>query len=86
MVANIEELEQTDASTIVRTLNAKMTSMKGENFKCLNENGTVKISWVDQRLKRSTSIRIVQNEERNKNVSSKVKRAFFKPKTRLIMA
>ena len=55
MVADIEELEQMDASELhARRLNAKevLTPMKGEKFTF--PIGTVKISGGDQRLRTST--------------------------------
>ena len=46
MVADIEQLEEMDASELhARRLNAKdvLTPMKGESFKCPVADGTVKI-------------------------------------------
>ena len=60
MVADIEELEQMDASEIfVNRPNAKemLTPMKGDNFIFPVANGTVKVFGGDRRLKTSTSIR-----------------------------
>ena len=57
MVADIEELEQMDASELhARRLNAKevLTQMKGDNFLFFVEDGTVKASGGDQRLRTST--------------------------------
>ena len=59
LVADIEELEQTDASELhARRLNAKkvLTLMKGENFMFPIADGTVKITGGDQRLRTSTLI------------------------------
>ena len=59
MVADIEELEQMDASELhVRRLNAKevLTPMKGENFIIPVADGTVKIFGRDQDLRTSTLI------------------------------
>ena len=60
MVADIEELEQLDASTLhVRRLNAKevLTPLKGENFIFPIADGTVKISGEHQDLRTSTLIK-----------------------------
>ena len=60
MVADIEELEQMDASELhARKLNAKevLTPMKGEKFILTVADGTVKISGGDQDLRTSTLIR-----------------------------
>ena len=60
MVADIEELEQMDASELhARRLNAKevSTPMKGEKFIFPVAGGTVKISGGDQDLRTSTVIR-----------------------------
>ena len=60
LVANIEELEQRDASEIyARRLNAKevSTPMKGGNFIFPVADGTVKVSGGDQDLTTSTLIR-----------------------------
>ena len=62
MVADIEELEETDASELhARRLNAKevLTPMKGDSFVFPVADGTVKVSGGDQRLRTS------KNEERN---------------------
>ena len=59
MIADIEELEDTDASELhARRLNAKdvLTPMKGDNFIFPVADGTVKISGGDQRLRKSTLI------------------------------
>ena len=60
MIADIEELEEMDASEIhARRLNAKevLTPMKGDNFIFPVADGTVKVSGGDRRLRTSTSIR-----------------------------
>ena len=60
MVADIEELEEMDASELhARRLNAKevLTPMKGEKFIFPVADGTVKISGGDQDLRTSTLIR-----------------------------
>ena len=60
MVADIEELDQTDASELhARMLNAKevLTPMKGDNCIFPVADGTVKTPGGDQRLRTSTSIR-----------------------------
>ena len=60
LIADIEELEQMDASEIhARKLNAKevLTPMKGENFIFPVADGTLKISRGDRRLRTSTLIR-----------------------------
>ena len=57
MVADIEELEEMDASELnARRLNAKevLTPMKGGNFTFPVADGTVKVSGGDQRLRTST--------------------------------
>ena len=54
MIADIEELEQMDASELyARRLNAKevLTQMKGDNFMFQVADGIVKISGRDRRLK-----------------------------------
>ena len=60
MIADIEELEQMDASELhARRLNAKeaSTPMKGDNFIFPVADGTVKVSGGDRRLRPSTLIR-----------------------------
>ena len=60
MVADIEELEQMDASeNYAKRLNAKevLTPMSGEKFICRTADGTVKLSGGDQVLRTSTLIR-----------------------------
>ena len=60
MVADIEELEEMDASEIhARRLDAKevLTPMKGDNFVFPVADGTVKTSEGDRRLKPSVFIR-----------------------------
>ena len=60
LVADVEELEQVDASEIhARRLHAKgeLTPMKGDNFIFPVADGTVNISGGDQRLRTSTLIR-----------------------------
>ena len=60
MVADIEELEEMDASERhARRLIAKevLTPTKGDNFIFPVADGTVKISRGDQRLRTSTLIR-----------------------------
>ena len=60
MAADIEELEQIDASEIhARRLNAKevLTPMSGEKFVFPIADGTVKLSGGDQVLRTSTFIR-----------------------------
>ena len=59
MVADIEELEETDASELhARRLNAKevLTPMKGGTFIFPITDGTVKISGGDEDLRTSTLI------------------------------
>ena len=54
MVADIEELEKMDASELhAQGLNAKevLTPMRGDNFMFPVEDGTVKVSGGDQRLR-----------------------------------
>ena len=60
LIADIEELEQMEASEIyARRLSAKevFTPMRSDNFKFPVADGTVKISGEDQRLRKSTLIR-----------------------------
>ena len=60
LVADIEELEQMDASEIhARRLNAKevLTPMKNEKIVFPVEGGTVKVPGGDRRLRTSTSTR-----------------------------
>ena len=60
LVADIEELEQVDASERhARRLNAKevLTPMRGDNFMFPVADGTFKLSGGDQRLRTATSIR-----------------------------
>ena len=60
MVADIEELEEMDASDLhARRLNAKavLTPMKGDNFIFTVADEKVKVSGGDQRLRTSTLIR-----------------------------
>ena len=60
MIADIEELEEMDASEInARRLNAKavLTPMKGDNFIFPVADGTVKTPGGNRRLKPSTLIR-----------------------------
>ena len=75
MIADIEELEEIDASGIhARRLNAKevLTPMKSENFIFPVADGTVNISGGDRRLKPSTSIR--DHPERGKITRSSSRR------------
>ena len=65
MVADIEELEQMDASEIhARRLSAKevSTPMKGDNFIFPVADGTVKVSVGERRLR--TSILVQDRPER----------------------
>ena len=60
MVADIEELEEMDASELhARRLNAQevLTPVEGENFIFLVADGTVKISGGDQDLRTPSLIR-----------------------------
>ena len=60
LVADIEELEEMDASELhARRLNAKevLTPMKGDSFMFSVADGTVKISGDDEDLRTSTLIR-----------------------------
>ena len=59
MVADIEEVEEMDASELhARGLNPKevLTPMKGDNFIFPVADGTVKVSGGDQRLRTPTVI------------------------------
>ena len=88
VVADVEELEQTDASEVhARRLNAKevLTPMKGDNLKFPVTDGTVKTSG-DQRLRTSTLVRhrSIQGESnidfswRIRRVSSTTSRLIFR--------
>ena len=58
MVADIEELEEMDASELhVRRLNAKevLTAMKGDSYKIPVADGTVNIFGGDRRLEQGSS-------------------------------
>ena len=71
MVADIEEMEQMNASEIhARRLDAKevLTPMKGDNFIFPVADGTVKISGGDQRLRTSTLIRDRPDREEEQEV------------------
>ena len=60
MVADVEELEEMDASELhARRLNAKevLTPMNGEKIIFPVADGTVKVSGGDQRLRTSTLLR-----------------------------
>ena len=73
IVADIEELEEMDASEIhARRLNAKevLTEMKGDNFKFPVADGTVKLSVGDRSLIPSTLTR-ERPERRTRNSSWK---------------
>ena len=70
MVADIEELEQMDASELhARRLNAKevLTPMKGEIFIFPVADGTVKISGGDRDLRTSTLIRDIPDRREEQN-------------------
>ena len=70
MVADIEELEEMDASEhLARRLNAKevFTPMKGDHIIFPVADGTVKISGGDQDLKTSTPIRDRPDREEQDN-------------------
>ena len=57
MIADIEELEDTDASEIhARRLNAKevLTPIKGDNFRFPVADRTIKVSEGDRSLRPST--------------------------------
>ena len=80
MVADIEELEQMDASeTYAKRVNAKevLTPMSGEKFIFPIADGTVQLSRGDQILRTSTLIQVAQTEEKNRRI-------FFNPTSRLI--
>ena len=90
LVADIEELVQTDASEIhARRLNAKevLTPKKGDNLMFPVADGTVKICGGDQRLRTSTLIqdRPDRGEEQGKP-SRRIRRVFFNSISRLIVA
>ena len=69
MVADIEELEEMDASELhARRLNAKevLTPQRSGNFIFPVTDGTVKIFGRDQRLRTPPQPGIVRNDEKNK--------------------
>ena len=69
MVADIEELEEMDASQLhARRLNARevLTPQRSGNVTFPVADGTVKIFGREQRLRTSTLTRIVRNDEKNK--------------------
>ena len=89
MVAEIEELEVTDASELpARRLNAMevLTPMKGEKFIFPVADGAVKISGGDQDLRTSTFIRDNPDRKRSRYSSRRIRSVFFNFTTRLIMA
>ena len=89
MVADIEELEQMDASELpAGRLNTKevLTPMKGDNFIFPIADGTVKISGEDQHLRTSTSFWDSPDRgEEQDNHSRRLRRVFFNVTSRLIV-
>ena len=89
MLAEIEELEQMDASEIYATrLNAKevLTPMSGDKFIFPIADGTVKISGGDQVLRTSTLMRDRPDRgEEQSNRQRRIRRIFFNPTQRLIV-
>ena len=81
MVADIEELEQMDASELhARRLNAKevLTPMKNEKFIFPIADGTVKISGGHGRLRTSTLIRDRPEGGRGtRSFSRRIRRTLF---------
>ena len=88
-VADIEELEEMDASELhARRLNAKevLTPMKGEKFVFPVANGTVKISGEDQDLRTPTLIRDSPDRgEEQDDVRKESDGSSFNPTTRHIV-
>ena len=89
MVADIEQLEQMDASELhARRLNAKevLTPMKGENFTFPVADGTVDIFW---RRSLSENVHLysgqLRQRRRTRYSSRKIRRVFFNLTTRLTM-
>ena len=93
MVADIEELEEMDASELhARRLNAKevLTQQRSGNFIFPVADGTVEIFGGEQRLKTSTLTRSVRNEEKNKkffkeNQMNYILQPHFKTTRRVVM-
>ena len=90
MVADIEELEKMDTSEIhAKRLYAKegLTPVNGGKFKFSIADGTVKLSGGDQVLRISTLIpdRLDRGEEQGRKSSSRIRRVFFIPISRLIV-
>ena len=89
MVADIEELEEMDASELyARKLNAKevLTPMSGEKFIFPIADGTVKLSGENQVLRTSTLIR--DRPDRGKEQEDLLVesgRVFFNPISRIIV-
>ena len=89
LVADIEELEQMDASEIyAKRLNAKevLTPKSGEKFIFPVADGTVIISGQDQDLRTSTLIQDSPDRgENTRKPSRKMRRIFFNPTSSLIV-
>ena len=90
MVADIEELEDMDASEIhARRLNVKevLTPMKGENVIFPIADGTVKLSGGDQVLRTSTLLnpRSPRPRRRTRKPSRRIRRVFFTTTWRLVV-
>ena len=89
MVADIEELEEVDASELdARRLNAKevLRPKKGDKFMFPVADGTVKTPGEDQGLRTSTLIRDSPDRgEEQDNLRGESDRVFFNPTSRLIV-
>ena len=88
MIADIEELEEMDASELHgRRLTAKevLTPMKGDNFIFPVADGTVKILGGHQDLRTSTLIRDSPDRGEEQNLPRRIRRVFFNPTSRLIV-
>ena len=79
MIADVEELEQMDASELhARRLNAKevSTPMRGETFIFPIADGTDKLSGGDQDLRTSTLIRDYPDRGEEQESSRRLRRVF----------
>ena len=82
LVADMEELEQMDASELhAGRLNTKevKTPKKGENFTFRIADGTAKISGEDLNLKTTTLIRTAQTEETSKIIFEENQKGLLQP-------
>ena len=87
-VADIEELEQMDASKLhARRLNAKevLTPMQGEKIIFPVADETVETPGGDRRLKPSTLIQESRTGRGTRSSSRRIRQIFFNPTSRLIV-